>query len=132
MNQGIVVQIILIAAGVIMMILAIGSLAKRRMAEQICISWGIIAVVFIVAGIVLRPNGWVNMMSTAGLILIVVIGACVFGGMFVITSRLSEVIRKNNELAMQVSLLNEEMWNLKQRIIKEDLEKEQKEKAENK
>lgn len=128
MHQGIIIQIILITAGVIMMIMAVGSLAKRRMAEQICIGWGFVAVIFVVAGLVLRPDGWVTMLSPAGLIILVLVGACAFAGLFLISSRLSEVIRKNNELAMQVSLLNEDIVRLKDRI--DALEKKLGEKAE--
>lgn len=128
MHQGIIIQIILITAGVIMMIMAVGSLAKRRMAEQICIGWGFVAVIFVVAGLVLRPDGWVTMLSPAGLIILVLVGACAFTGLFLISSRLSEVIRKNNELAMQVSLLNEDIVRLKDRI--DALEKKLGEKAE--
>ena len=120
MHQGIVIQIILIAAGVILMILAIASLARRRMAEQICVAWGVVAAVFVFAGIVLRPDGWESMFSPIGLLLLVVIGSCAFGSLFLISSRLSEVIRKNNELAMQVSLLNEEVVRLKNRISELD------------
>lgn len=128
MHQGIIIQIILITAGVIMMIMAVGSLAKRRMAEQICIGWGFVAVIFVVAGLVLRPDGWVTMLSPAGLIILVLVGASAFTGLFLISSRLSEVIRKNNELAMQVSLLNEDIVRLKDRI--DALEKKLGEKAE--
>ena len=116
MHQGIIIQIILICAGIITMILTIGSLAKRKMAEQICIAWGFVAVILVLSGLILRPDRWVDIISTAGLVVLVVLGFCILVGTYLITVRLSEVIRKNNELAMQVSLLNEEVLQLKKKL----------------
>ena len=48
------------------------------------------------------------MISPAGLVMIVIIGFCVIFGAFYITGKVSELTRKNQELAIQVSLINQE------------------------
>ncbi|MCQ2496991.1 MAG: DUF2304 domain-containing protein [Lachnospiraceae bacterium] len=121
MNYGLVVQLILVGAGVFVLILTIMSLAKKKLEVNACLTWGLIAIVLIIAGIVLRPNGWIELMSTKGLILLVIIGLCVFAGIFSISSAVSVHTRKINELSMQVSLLNHEIEDLQAQI--DELEK---------
>lgn len=121
MEYGFIVQIILIVAGVMMLTMAVTSLARKKLDAVACVRWGFIALIFIIAGIVLRPNGWVEFMSPAGMILLVVIGICVYVGVFGISSAVSGLTRKNHELMMQVSILNHEVEDLQKQI--DELEK---------
>ncbi len=117
MNQyGLVVQILLIAAGVIILVIDVALLAKRKLSEPISVTWGFAAIIFILAGISLRPNGWINYISPAGLIMLSILGVLALVGLFLASSRMSELIRKNTEMAMNISLLNQEIVELKKDI----------------
>lgn len=117
MNQyGLVVQILLVAAGFIILVIDVALLAKRKLSEPISITWGFAAIIFILAGIFLRPNGWINYISPAGLIMLSILGVLALVGLFLASSRMSELIRKNTEMAMNISLLNQEIVELKKDI----------------
>lgn len=122
MNYGLILQIILILSGVIILFVDIALLAKRKLAEPISITWGLIGIVIIVAGIVLRPNGWIAYMSEAGMILLCILGFCVVYGLFLASIHTSEIIRKQAEMAMNISLLNQEVVDLKKQVAEKELE----------
>ena len=125
MDYGLFLQIVLIIAGVIILITDILLLAKRRLAESVSIVWGFGALIFIVAGIVLHPSGWIRYMSKAGMALMLLLGFCVVYGLFYASIRLSELIRKQTEMAMNISLLNQEIVELKRDIAERDKELEE-------
>lgn len=121
MDYGLVIQLILIGVGVFVLIFTVLSLARKKLEVNACLTWGIIAIIFIIAGTVLRPKGWIEFMSIKGLILLVIVGFCIFVGIFSISSAVSIHKRKINELSMQVSLLNSEIEDLQAQI--DELEK---------
>lgn len=107
--------VVLTGAGVFLM--TISSLARRKMTESFSLTWGLVSIVLMLVGILLRPYGVSSLISLTGMLLILVIGFCVIFGAFYVTSKLSELTRRNQELALQVTLLNQE-----NRIIMEKLE----------
>ena len=115
-QYGLVVQILLVAAGVIVLVIDVALLAKRKLSEPISVTWGFAAIIFILAGVFLRPNGWINYISPAGLIMLSILGVLALVGLFMASSRMSELIRKNTEMAMNISLLNQEIVELKKDI----------------
>lgn len=119
MEPGAMLRIIMIATGVFLFGVTISSLAKRRMTEPFCMTWGLISLIIILAGILLRPDEWNRYISTKGMLFIVLIGFCVVYGIYFMSARVSELMRRNQELAMQVSLLNYEMEKMQKRL--EDL-----------
>ena len=67
----------------------------------------------ILAGILLRPSMWNRYISFAGMLLVLLVGFAVIYIAFFVSTKVSELMRKNQELAMQVSLLNwekDELW----------------------
>ena len=98
----------MIIVGLIIFGVTTVSLAKKHMTEVFCIFWGIISVLFIVAGIMLRPMGWNRYISWSALVIIF------FGVIFVLLAgfffsvRISRLMRQVTELAILVSLLNQE------------------------
>jgi len=125
MDYGLFLQIIVIVAGVLIFILDIGLLAKRRLSEPVAITWGFVAVIFIIGGIVLRPNGWIKYMSPAGMILLILVGFCLFYGLILASIHISETMRKQAEMAMNISLLNQEIVELKKDIAEKEKELEE-------
>jgi len=120
MSPSLILRIILFALGVVMLIATIGSLAKRKMNESFCLAWGIVSVAIIVAGIVLRPGEWNKYISATGLVLILIIIFVVIYAAYFISLKISELSRKNQELAIQVSLLNQENERIIKRIAKSE------------
>ena len=126
MDYGLFLQIVLILAGVAMLLVDIILLAKRKLAEPISIMWGFAALVFVIAGIVLRPRGWIDYMSEAGMALLILLGFCLVYGLFYASCHLSEIIKKQTEMAMNISLLNQEIVELKKDIAEREKELEAK------
>ena len=124
MEVGDILRLFVIVSGVFMVVRAILSLAKRKMTEPFCLEW-----VFLSALIndsfsaLLNPSQMKRYVSTRGLILTIIIVSGVLWGLWFISTQVSILKRKNQELAMQVSLLNNDY----EKIIKE-LEKLEKEK----
>ena len=108
MRLGDILQIIMIATGVILLIVTIGSLARRRMTDSFCLAWGLIALILVLAGIFLRPSELARYISTMGLLMVVAIGFCVVYVAYFMSTKVSELVRQNQELAIQVSLLVQE------------------------
>ena len=108
MTMGMILQAIMIVLGGVLLCQTISSLARRKMTEPFCLTWGLISVIVVLAGCLLRPSGIAEYISGTGLILGVLIGFCIVYGAFFMSQIVSDLMRKNNELAIQVSLLNEE------------------------
>lgn len=121
MNHVLLIRIILIVIGVVLLGSTIFSLAKRVMTESLCLVWGILSMMFVFAGITLRPVQWVRYISTSGSLIIFVVIVCVIWCSFFITMQISVLRRKNQELAMQISLINQENQRIKERLA--ELEK---------
>ena len=113
MEPGLMLQIIMIITGVYLLVRTISSMAKRRMTEPFCLTWGLVAIGIILAGC-LRPAGWNQYISYTGMVLLLLIGFCLLYGAYFISCRVSELMRRNNELAIQVSLLKEEVGRLQE------------------
>ena len=116
-----ILRVIIALTGVGVFAITLSSLARRKMTESFCLTWGLMAIIMILGGLFLRPYGIADLISPAGLVMIIIIGFCVIFGAFYITGKVSELTRKNQELAIQVSLINQE-----NRMMMEQLEEFQK------
>ena len=126
MRDGIIIQILLVALGGSMFITAFLSLVRRKMSEVVVIPWGIGSVIFIILGLVINPEGWRNYISPTGLGLVIVMFVVAAYAIYFFSIRITETMKKNNELAIQVSLLNTEVEELRKKM--EALEEEDSEK----
>ena len=106
-----------------MFLKAILSLANRKMTEPFCLAWALLAVLMVLAGILLNPVQIDNFISFRGLILVILVISGLLWGLWFISSQVSILKRRNQELAMQISLLNRDC----EKILKEleELRKEQ-------
>ena len=101
----IAVRMILIGAGIGILLLILTALAKRKVAEPLCLGWGLLALLLILAGIVLHPGRWNEYLSVGGLALTVLAGGCVFALAYGVSAAVSEQLMGMRETAMQISLL---------------------------
>lgn len=116
MEPEVLLRIIIILTGVVLFCVTLSSLAKRRMTESFCLTWGFISVIIILSGILLRPTEWTSYISGTGMILVGIVAFCVIYGAYFISIKVSELIRRNLELAMQVSLLGKENEEIRERL----------------
>ncbi len=123
MAVGDVLRLFVIVAGAYMFLKAILSLAKRKMTEPFCLAWAVLSALMILSGILLNPSQLDGYISTRGLILIIIIVSGILWGLWFISTQVSILKRRNQELAMQVSLLNNDC----EKILRE-LEKLKREK----
>ena len=123
MAVGDVLRLFVIVAGAYMFLKAILSLAKRKMTEPFCLAWAVLSALMILSGILLNPSQLDGYISTRGLILIIIIVSGILWGLWFISTQVSILKRRNQELAMQISLLNQDC----EKILKEleELRKEQ-------
>ena len=123
MAVGDVLRLCVIVAGAYMFLKAILSLAKRKMTEPFCLAWAVLSALMILSGILLNPSQLDGYISTRGLILIIIIVSGILWGLWFISTQVSILKRRNQELAMQISLLNNDC----EKILRE-LEKLKREK----
>lgn len=123
MAVGDVLRLFVIVAGAYMFLKAILSLAKRKMTEPFCLAWAVLSALMILSGILLNPSQLDGYISTRGLILIIIIVSGILWGLWFISTQVSILKRKNQELAMQISLVNNDC----EKILRE-LEKLKREK----
>ena len=123
MDVGDVLRLFVIVAGLYMFLKAILSLAKRKMTEPFCLAWAVLSALMILSGIILNPSQLDRYVSLRGLILIMIIVSGILWGLWFISTQVSSLKRRNQELAMQISLLNHDC----EKMLRE-LEKLRKEK----
>ena len=116
-------RLFVIVAGAYMFLKAILSLAKRKMTEPFCLAWAVLSALMILSGIILNPSQLDRYVSLRGLILIMIIVSGILWGLWFISTQVSSLKRRNQELAMQISLLNHDC----EKMLRE-LEKLRKEK----
>ncbi len=115
MDTGILLKAFIIILGIFLLVKAVISLAKRKMTEPFCLAWALLAGLMITAGILLQPYQLDRYVSRRILVLILLMVLGVVWGLWFISTQVSILMRKNQELAMQISLLNQDS----ERILKE-------------
>lgn len=108
MSTGDFLRLAIIIIGIVILGQTILSLAKRQMTESFCIAWGILSVLLLLAGILLQPTQWNKYMSTTATTLILIGGIFFLAVTYFLSINISKLMRQNYELAIQVSLLNQE------------------------
>lgn len=97
-----------IILGIYLLVITILSLARRRMTEQFCLLWGFLSVVSIIFGATVNPSELYRYISKEGLLIVMLGILLIVCAAWFLSIQVSVLIRKNQELAMQISLLNQE------------------------
>ena len=114
--MGLILKIVIILLGAFLLCDAIFSLAKRRMTESFCLMWGLISVIIIIIGIIIRPSKLSDFLSPMSFALILMTLYPLLHIALFFSHTISDLVRKNNELAINVSLLISENEELKKMI----------------
>ena len=111
-------KVIVIVGGIYILVMTLLSLARRQMTEQFCLAWALLGVLMIVGGIVLNPGGLQKYISQTGTILVGILIVGMLWAFWFVSRQVSILIRKNQELAMQTSLLNRDSERLMREVEK--------------
>ena len=108
MSAGNWLRLFLVAAGAILIWMTLASSAKRKFTDQFCMLWGVLAGCMVLGGVLLSPTELTRYISGTGLLLVLIIFTGVLYMAWCFSREISSLTRKNQELAMQLSLLNQE------------------------
>lgn len=110
----------MIAAGIFIMTSSFWYHSVRKLTVNLAVVWEILGAILIATGIFPALSSWTHHISRGtGLVLFVVGAVCLWGG-FQFSLLLSRLAMKNQELAMQVSLLIQENEKIRQQIEKQE------------
>ena len=116
MTMAIALRIVLILLGCYLLVMTLLSLVRRKMSEQFCLVWALMSVLMVLTGLLLKPSSIERFISAGGFILIIIALFGVLWGLWFISTQVSILIRKNQELAIQISLLNQDIERLSTEI----------------
>ena len=105
-----ILKMMLIVVGIFLLILDLFMYARQKLTDGIGLGWAIVSAIFLVSGIAVSTDAatylWNGAKSVALFAFAVFVVIILF--LFKISMAVSVVVVKNQELAMQVSLLNQE------------------------
>lgn len=114
--MGTILRIFIVVLGISTFLRNLYSLARRRMMEGFSVPWAVLSLLLLLVGIFVRPYQLEESLSWPVFILVMLGIFLMVEGMFRITVNESELQRKNAELEMQISLINEENLEDRKRI----------------
>ena len=115
-DSGFILRLFLCAIGAVLLVNVVSSLARRKMTESFALIWGVMALLCVIAGILVRPVLLNSYISVIGMILIMMAVLCVIAGAYFISLRISELMRKTQELSIYVTLLYDENIRLMKQV----------------
>lgn len=124
MSVGDGLRVFMIVVGLVILGMTVMSLARKHMTESFCIAWGFAAALFICAGIIVQPTQWNQYVSWGALLLILFGVVLLLAGAFIFSVRVSTLSRQVKELAILVSLLNQENANMLREFAEDQKESE--------
>lgn len=115
MSTATIIKVCVILAGLGIMAVTFVLHAEKKLTINLAVTWELLGLAVILSGAVPKFSGWSSRLSLGSLAVLLLTGFLVVWGMYQMTIQISSLLMKNQELAMQVSLLNQE----NERIIKE-------------
>lgn len=112
-----ILKVLMIGFGIFLLIMDLFMYARQKLTDGIGLGWAIVSLALLVAGIVVSLDDVCYLWSGAKNIVLLMFAVFVVIILFLfkISMAVSVVVVKNQELAMQVSLLNQE----NERILQE-------------
>ncbi len=108
MSTAVIMKTGLIAVGVLIMVLSFILHSKRKLTVNLAVVWEFLGAALILTGAVPVFSSWCHLLARGTVIAMFVIGALAMWGSYILCILISDLSMKNQELAMQVSLLNQE------------------------
>lgn len=101
-------QAAVVIAGLLLLLLDFMALVYKKITESIGLCWFFLGMVLISLGIVPGLRSWAQAVPKEAAPALLLAGAALLLAAFYLSSQVSQLARKNQELAMHVSLLNQE------------------------
>ena len=98
----------LIITGIVIMALTFFLHAVRKLTVNLAVVWEFLGLTAILTGAVPAFSGWCYLLARGTAVAMFTIGVLVLWGGYQLCIRISSLSMKNQELAMQVALLNQE------------------------
>ena len=106
--DGTIIRIGLIAAGIIPIVFGFWTHSIKKLAVNYAVIWGLLGIVMILVGAIPVLSEWTAMMAPGTGLAFFCVGALILFTEVQESLVISQLNLKNRELAMQVSLLNQE------------------------
>lgn len=103
-----VLRVAVVVMGMLLMGMDFMTYVYQKVTESIGLCWFMIGSVLVLLGIVPGLNAWVETVPPKAVPAVIIAGLVFFLTAFYFSSLISQLLRKNQELAMHVSLLNQE------------------------
>ncbi len=118
---------ITVLEGIVLLVVDFVSFVYQKITVGIELCWSAFAVVLILLGVVPGLSDWSKVVPQEAIPAFLLISLAVIFSFFYLSCAVSQLLRKNQELAMHVSLLNQEneiiLQKLKDRLTDEEEEK---------
>lgn len=103
-----VLQLAVVIAGILLMGMDFITYVYQKVTESIGLCWLMIGAALVLLGLVPGLNAWTRAVPSNAVPAFILAGLVFFLSSFYFSSLISQLLRKNQELAMHVSLLNQE------------------------
>lgn len=115
MSTATIVKFCVILVGIGIMAITFVPHAEKKLTVNLAVTWELLGIAAILSGAVPKFSGWSSRLSFGSLVVLLITAFLVLWGVYQMTIQISSLIMKNQELAIQVSLLNQE----NERILQE-------------
>lgn len=115
MSTATIVKFCVILVGIGIMAITFVLHAEKKLTVNLAVTWELLGIAAILSGAVPKFSGWSSRLSFGSLVVLLITAFLVLWGVYQMTIQISSLIMKNQELAIQVSLLNQE----NERILQE-------------
>ncbi|MBQ7506035.1 MAG: DUF2304 domain-containing protein [Lachnospiraceae bacterium] len=102
------IRLFLIIVGVSFLVLTLLSYVKKKISPGMGVLWVLASFVLFIMGFLPVWATWMRMVSLPVTIMVFILGLAFLIGLFLVCLSVSNLQSRNRELAMQVSLLNQE------------------------
>jgi hypothetical protein len=108
LGTAMVMRLTMVAIGALFCIFDFVSYSRQKLTDKFAFLWGIFGVGIILAGALPVLSGWTELFDSRTYFVAVLLFLVVLSMLYSMSRAISELTRKNQELAVQVSLLNNE------------------------
>ena len=118
MNTATIVKFCVILVGIGIMAITFVLHAEKKLTVNLAVTWELLGIVAILSGAVPKFSGWSSQLSLGSLTVLLITAFLVLWGVYQMTIQISSLLMKNQELAIQISLLNQENERILQELEK--------------
>ena len=118
MNTATIVKFCVILVGIGIMAITFVLHAEKKLTVNLAVTWELLGIAAILSGAAPKFSGWSSQLSLGSLTVLLITAFLVLWGVYQMTIQISSLLMKNQELAIQISLLNQENERILQELEK--------------